>query len=45
MGLDKLLIALKQVKAQVPEVWLVIAGKEPFQNNLEHQIRESGIEE
>ena len=33
MGLDKLLNALIQVKAQVPDVWLAIAGKGPLRND------------
>jgi glycosyltransferase involved in cell wall biosynthesis len=33
MGLDKLLTALIKVKAQVPDVWLAIAGKGPLRND------------
>jgi glycosyltransferase involved in cell wall biosynthesis len=44
MGLDKLLLALKQVKTQVPEVWLAIAGKGPVRSTLEGQVLELGLE-
>jgi len=37
MGLDKLLTVLIQVKAQVPDVWLAIAGKGPLTRSL-HKI-------
>ena len=40
MGLDKLLNALAQIKPQVPEVWLAIAGKGPLQTDLEQQATE-----
>jgi glycosyltransferase involved in cell wall biosynthesis len=44
MGLDKLLTALIQVKAQVPDVWLAIAGKGPLRNDLERQVQQLGLE-
>jgi glycosyltransferase involved in cell wall biosynthesis len=44
MGLDQLLTAISQVKRQVPEVWLAIAGKGPLQESLEQQIRERSLE-
>jgi glycosyltransferase involved in cell wall biosynthesis len=44
MGLDKLLNSLIQVKVQVPDVWLAIAGKGPLREALEGQVRELGLE-
>ena len=44
MGLDKLLNALIKVKAQVPNVWLAIAGKGPLRNDLERQVQQLGLE-
>lgn len=44
MGLDKLLTALAQVKQQVPDVWLAIAGKGPIRNDLERQVHELGLQ-
>ncbi len=43
MGLDKLLTALVQVKAQVPDVWLAIAGKGPQRPDLERQVADLGL--
>lgn len=43
MGLDKLLIALAQVKSQIPDVWLAIAGKGPLKAALEQQTMELGL--
>ena len=43
MGLDKLLTAMVQVKQQVPEVWLGIAGKGYLRPELERQIVELGL--
>jgi len=45
MGIDKLLTALEQVKQQVPEVWLAIAGKGALQESLAQQIREQSLED
>lgn len=39
MGLDKLLSAIAQVKRQVPDVWLAIAGKGSIRSALEQQIQ------
>ncbi|MBW4658850.1 MAG: glycosyltransferase family 4 protein [Drouetiella hepatica Uher 2000/2452] len=39
MGLDKLLTALVEVKRQVPDVWLAIAGKGPIRADLEQQVQ------
>lgn len=44
MGLDKLLTALVQVKAQVPDVWLAIAGKGGLRPALEQQVADLGLE-
>jgi glycosyltransferase involved in cell wall biosynthesis len=38
MGLDKLLTAMLEVKRQVPEVWLAIAGDGPLRSTLEQQV-------
>lgn len=40
MGLDKLLLALVQVKRVIPDVWLVIAGKGNLRETLERQVQE-----
>jgi glycosyltransferase involved in cell wall biosynthesis len=37
MGLDKLLTAMVEVKRQMPEVWLAIAGKGSLRSTLEQQ--------
>jgi glycosyltransferase involved in cell wall biosynthesis len=44
MGLDKLLAAMVQVKQQVPDVWLAIAGKGSLQASLQRQIQDLGLE-
>ena len=43
MGIDQLLIALVQVKQQIPSVWLAIAGKGHLREALEQQARELGL--
>lgn len=43
MGLDKLLTALAKIKAQIPDVWLAIAGKGPIKAALEQQATELGL--
>jgi glycosyltransferase involved in cell wall biosynthesis len=43
MGVDKLLTAMVQVKRQVPDVWLAIAGKGPLRDALEQQTKELGL--
>ncbi|NJP12410.1 MAG: glycosyltransferase family 4 protein [Leptolyngbyaceae cyanobacterium RU_5_1] len=43
MGLDKLLLAIAQVKEQVPTIWLAIAGKGPLREALERQVQELGL--
>lgn len=45
MGLDKLLKALVNVKAKVPDVWLAIAGKGPLRETLERQVQHLKLEE
>lgn len=44
MGIDKLLLALAQVKQQVPNIWLAIAGKGPLRESLQHQVSELGLQ-
>ena len=43
MGLDKLLIALSNIKPRIPNVWLAIAGRGPLQATLEQQVTELGL--
>ena len=43
MGVDKLLTAMVQVRKDVPEVWLAIAGKGPLRETLEQQAQELGL--
>ena len=40
MGLDKLLMALAELKHTYPDIWLVIAGKGPLMAELEQQTKE-----
>ncbi|PZV18480.1 MAG: group 1 glycosyl transferase [Leptolyngbya sp.] len=40
MGLDKLLLAVAQVKQTYPDIWLAIAGRGPLRDDLEHQTKE-----
>lgn len=44
MGLDKLLTAMVQVKQQVPDVWLAIAGKGPLKETLNQQIQDLDLQ-
>jgi glycosyltransferase involved in cell wall biosynthesis len=44
MGIDKLLQALVEVKRQVPDVWLAIAGKGALRISLEQQANELGLQ-
>jgi glycosyltransferase involved in cell wall biosynthesis len=44
MGIDKLLQALVEVKRQVPDVWLAIAGKGALRISLEQQTNELGLQ-
>lgn len=45
MGLDKLVQAIAHVKAQVPDVWLAIAGKGPLRESLEQQVQKLGLQD
>jgi glycosyltransferase involved in cell wall biosynthesis len=44
MGIDKLLKALVEVKKQVPDVWLAIAGKGALRIPLEQQAQELDLQ-
>jgi glycosyltransferase involved in cell wall biosynthesis len=44
MGLDKLISALIQVKQEIPDIWLAIAGKGVLRETLEHQVKELNLE-
>ncbi|NEP18765.1 MAG: glycosyltransferase family 4 protein [Leptolyngbya sp. SIO4C1] len=43
MGLDKLLDAIAQLKANQQDLWLAIAGKGPLRETLEQQALELGL--
>ena len=43
MGLDKLLIAIAEIKSRIPDIWLAIAGKGPLKLALEQQANELGL--
>lgn len=45
MGLDKLLMAIAQIKSKVPDIWLAIAGMGPLKATLEQQATELGLKE
>lgn len=45
MGLDKLLLAIAQVKRTYPDVWLAIAGKGPLKADLEQQTKDLELED
>lgn len=45
MGIDKLLQALVEVKRQVPDVWLAIAGKGALRIPLEQQAIKLGLQD
>jgi glycosyltransferase involved in cell wall biosynthesis len=45
MGLDRLIQAIQQVKQQVPDVWLAIAGKGPLKEALTAQVKALGLED
>jgi len=45
MGLDKLLLAIAQVKRTYPDVWLAIAGKGPLKDDLEQQAKQLELED
>ncbi len=43
VGLDKLLMAVAMIKPQIPDIWLVIAGKGPLQADLQQQATDLGL--
>lgn len=45
MGLDKLLIAIAQIKPKIPDIWLAIAGTGPLKATLEQQVTDLGLKE
>lgn len=45
VGLDKLLIALAQIKPKIPDIYLAIAGRGPLQTSLQQQVTELGLED
>ncbi|MEO0378281.1 MAG: glycosyltransferase family 4 protein, partial [Cyanobacteria bacterium P01_A01_bin.17] len=45
MGVDNLLQAVAAVKAEIPDVWLAIAGKGPQRAELEAQMAELGLQD
>ena len=45
MGIDKLLLAVAQVKRTYPDIWLAIAGKGPLKADLEQQTKELELED
>jgi glycosyltransferase involved in cell wall biosynthesis len=45
MGIDILLQALVEVKQEIPDIWLAIAGKGASRSVLEQQVHELGLQE
>ncbi|MEL6458147.1 MAG: glycosyltransferase family 4 protein [Cyanobacteria bacterium J06641_2] len=45
VGLDKLLLALAQIKPKIPNIYLAIAGRGALKNSLEQQVLELGLED
>ncbi|MCJ8280375.1 MAG: glycosyltransferase family 4 protein [Rivularia sp. ALOHA_DT_140] len=45
VGLDKLLLAIAQIKPKIPDIYLAIAGKGPLKNSLQQQVVELGLED
>ncbi|HEY9675875.1 MAG TPA: glycosyltransferase family 4 protein [Waterburya sp.] len=43
VGVDKLLMALANVKSKISDIWLAIAGKGPLKASLEQQAMELGL--
>jgi glycosyltransferase involved in cell wall biosynthesis len=43
MGIDRLVEAMVEVRKQIPDVWLGIAGKGPIAAQLEQQIQDRGL--
>ncbi len=44
VGLDKLLVALAQIKPQIPDIYLAIAGRGPLKDILQQQVTDLGLE-
>jgi glycosyltransferase involved in cell wall biosynthesis len=44
VGLDKLLIAIAEIKPRIPDIWLAIAGRGPLQETLQQQAHELGLD-
>lgn len=45
MGLDKLLLAITQIKPKIPDVWLAIAGKGALKSALERQVTQMELQD
>lgn len=45
MGLENLIAAMKEVRREVPEALLLIAGKGPLAGELEQRVAEAGLEQ
>jgi glycosyltransferase involved in cell wall biosynthesis len=45
MGLDKLLLAIAEIKPRIPDVWLAIAGRGHIQDALQQQAIELGLDD
>lgn len=45
VGLDKLLLAIAQIKPKIPDIYLAIAGRGPLQNSLQEQVLELGLQD
>ncbi|BAZ06310.1 group 1 glycosyl transferase [Calothrix sp. NIES-3974] len=45
VGLDKLINAVAQIKTQIPDIWLAIAGRGYLQETLEAQVQALGLED
>ncbi|WP_416670495.1 glycosyltransferase family 4 protein [Egbenema bharatensis] len=44
MGIDRLLLALSQIRSRIPDVFLAIAGKGAMRSSLEQQVNELGLQ-
>ena len=44
VGVDKLLIALAEIKPKIPDIYLAIAGRGPLKDSLQQQATELGLE-
>ncbi|MGF1675669.1 MAG: glycosyltransferase family 4 protein [Rivularia sp. (in: cyanobacteria)] len=45
VGLDKLLLAIAEIKPKIPDIYLAIAGRGPLQTSLHQQVTELGLED